>query len=293
MSNIESKVLKAGSAADMRSLAALLTQSEGKRISSAQFLDKKIWIKRYDVEKIPFAKKLHALITPLLPYSFLKSSKIVSSQQMALREQRKLAVFKQAGEKHDFTVPVIIYYDDQCLVMEDASPINQAKLDELHKTQPEAHDALLIRCATALAKAHKAGLCHGRPHPRDFFEKDGQSGFLDFEEEPETVMPLATAQARDLWLLFFQISAQALNAETTQQAFCEYQKIAPSDIIPELEKIIRFFRFTIKPLRFFKRFYLGGDGRRLLTAMEFFDQSLKSESDKVMDNQKKHSTSQN
>ncbi len=284
MSKVESKDMSDGSAADMRSLASLLLQSEGKRISSAQYLDKKIWIKRYDVEKTPLAKRLHALITPLLPFSFLKSSKIVSPTQMAEREQSKLASFRQAGKLADnqagaaysFIVPTIIYSDDRCLVMEDASPINQTMLNALRKTQPDAHDELLIRCATALAKAHKAGLCHGRPHPRDFFEKDDRPGFLDFEEEPEAVMPLVAAQARDLWLLFFQISAQALKPETAQQAFYAYQKIAPAEIIPELEKIIRFFRFTIKPLRFFKRFYLGGDGKRLLKAMEFFDHSLKS-----------------
>ena len=261
MSKVESKDMSDGSAADMRSLASLLLQSEGKRISSAQYLDKKIWIKRYDIEKTPLAKRLHALITPLLPFSFLKSSKIVSPTQMAEREQSKLASFRQAGKLADnqagaaysFIVPTIIYSDDRCLVMEDASSINQTMLNALRKTQPDAHGELL-----------------------DFFEKDDRPGFLDFEEEPEAVMPLVAVQARDLWLLFFQISAQALKPETTQQAFYAYQKIAPAEIIPELEKIIRFFRFTIKPLRFFKRFYLGGDGKRLLKAMEFFDHSLKS-----------------
>ena len=52
MSKVESKDMSDGSAADMRSLASLLLQSEGKRISSAQYLDKKIWIKRYDVKKM-------------------------------------------------------------------------------------------------------------------------------------------------------------------------------------------------------------------------------------------------
>lgn len=287
MSKIESKDINASSAEDKRKLAALLTQSEGKRISSAQYQNKTIWIKRYDVEKLPLAKRLHGLITPLLPFDFLKSSKIISQAQMAKRERRKQNAFKNAGLNHDFTVPNIIYSDDQCLVMEDVSPVNQIELNALRKTDAVAHDALLIRCATALAKAHKAGLCHGRPHPRDFFVKNGQAGFFDFEEEPEAVMPLATAQARDLWLLFFQISSQALDAETPNRALSEYKKIAPADILPELEKIIRFFRFTIAPLRFFKRFYLGGDGRRLLKAMEFFDQSLKYGSDKVIDDPKK------
>ncbi len=105
-------------------------------------------------------------------------------------------------------------------------------------------------------------------------EKDGVPGFLDFEEEPETVMSLAAAQARDVWLLFFQITAQARLPETPQQAFDAYRALAPAAVVPELRKIVGFFRFTIAPLRLFRRIHLGGDGKRLLQAMEFFDANL-------------------
>lgn len=36
------------------------------------------------------------------------------------------------------------------------------------------------------------------------------------------------------------------------------------------------FRFTTGFIRFLKRFYWGGDGKRLLKATEFFDKALKS-----------------
>ena len=255
---------------DLRSLLALLVQSQGKRISSAVIGDHRVWIKRYDAERRPLPKRLHSLISPSLPYPFLRSPKDVGEAGMADREEQKMNAFRQAG----FQVPMIVYRQGPVMVLSDVAPIIQDRLDQLHRTDPQRHDALLIHCARALGEAHAAGLCHGRPHPRDFFEKNGVAGFLDFEEEPETVMPLAVAQARDVWLLFFQVTAQACLAETPQQAFVSYRAIAPSAVIPELNRIIGFFRFTIAPLRLFRRIFLGGDGERLLRAMEFFDANL-------------------
>ncbi|MGG2477507.1 serine/threonine protein phosphatase, partial [Rhizobium sp. BR5] len=40
-------------------------------------------------------------------------------------------------------------------------------------------------------------------------------GFMDFEERPQDVMPLATAQARDIWLLFLQVATRACNPPET------------------------------------------------------------------------------
>lgn len=255
---------------DLRSLLALLARSEGKRISSAVIGGHRVWIKRYDAERRPLAKRLHSLVSPLLVYPFLRSPKELGEAGMADREERKMKAFLAAG----FQAPRIVYHQGPVMVLTDVAPIIQDRLNDLRRSDPAGHDALLVHCAHALGEAHAAGLCHGRPHPRDFFEKDGVPGFLDFEEEPETVMPLAAAQARDVWLLFFQITAQARLSETAQQAFDIYRGIAPAAVIPELQKIVGFFRFTIAPLRFFRRIFLGGDGRRLLQAMEFFDANL-------------------
>ncbi len=253
-----------------RALPALFAQSRGRRISSATLAGDRVWIKRYDAERRPFPKRLHSLISPLLLLPFLRSAKETDAAGMADREMRKMAAFRAAG----FEVPRIVGRDGSAIILSDVAPIMQDRLDGSRKSDPAAHDALLVQCAVALGKAHAAGLCHGRPHPRDFFEKDGVPGFLDFEEEPETVMSLAAAQARDEWLLFFQITAQARLPETPQQAFDAYRALAPAAVVPELRKIVGFFRFTIAPLRLFRRIHLGGDGKRLLQAMEFFDANL-------------------
>lgn len=65
---------------DLRSLLVLLVQSQGKRISSAVIGGHRVWIKRYDAERRPLAKRLHSLISPLLLYPFLRSPKEVGKQ---------------------------------------------------------------------------------------------------------------------------------------------------------------------------------------------------------------------
>ncbi|AAN31011.1 MULTISPECIES: hypothetical protein [Brucella] len=255
---------------DLRSLQAIIAESRGGRISSALFDGSRVWIKRYDAQSRPFAKRLHSFISPFLPYPFLRSPKETNPAGMAEREKRKAQAFLAAG----FEVPRIVYGEGPVLVLSDVAPIIQDRLKCLRKENAQEHDELLIHCAHALGKAHAKGLCHGRPHPRDFFQKNGVAGFLDFEEEPEAVMPLAVAQARDVWLLFFQITAQARFSKTPHRALAAYRAAAPADVVPELHRIVGFFRFTIAPLRLFRHVFLGGDGRRLLQAMEFFNANL-------------------
>ncbi len=185
---------------DLRSLQAIIAESRGRRISSALFDGSRVWIKRYDAQSRPFAKRLHSFISPFLPYPFLRSPKETNPAGMAEREKRKAQAFLAAG----FEVPRIVYGEGPVLVLSDVAPIIQDRLKCLRKENAQEHDELLIHCAHALGKAHAKGLCHGRPHPRDFFQKNGVAGFLDFEEEPEAVMPLAVAQARDVWLLLFR-----------------------------------------------------------------------------------------
>ncbi|MFK4825053.1 serine/threonine protein phosphatase [Paenochrobactrum sp. BZR 588] len=253
-------------------LAQAVARSVDQRIMKVEIDGRTLWIKRYDVEAVPLPRRLHSRLSRFMPYAFMRSPHIEDSEGQRARELRKMQAFESAG----LHVPDMVWTQENVVVLGDATPIQQVRLDALKRTDPQAHDRILIECAEALAKVHANGLCHGRPHPRDFFSVRSEVGFLDFEEEPEAVMALATAQARDLWLMFFQISSQARLPETSAQAFAAYRVIAPEDVIRELNKIVDFFRFTIRPLRFLKRFYLGGDGKRLLKAMEFFDKALKN-----------------
>lgn len=242
-----------------------------KRIASVKRDGKKVWIKRQGIEPKPLGKRLHAKLSFLFPAAFMKASPVRDAIGMNEQEVRKIEAFNKA----DIPVPEILAVDGPALMISDVGQTVQKQLDHLKKADPRAHEELLVKCADALGKVHHAGLVHGRPHPRDMFIKDGEIGFFDFEEEPEAVMPLATAQARDSWLLFFQVSAQALDKDKTNNAaFAAWREQVSNETLQELKKIIRFFSIFITPLKWAKPIYLGGDGKRMLSAMEFLSSNL-------------------
>ncbi|MGB3386407.1 MAG: serine/threonine protein phosphatase [Pseudaminobacter sp.] len=257
------------SAESLATLLRLLVTEPRVRVSRASIDGRTLWIKRYDVEAQPLAKRAHAALSPLLP-PYLRSSPPVNSQGAIDREIRKIAAFRADG----FPVADIVFRNETVLVFSDAAEIAQQRLGRLRGVDEAAHDELLVGAASALARVHLAGLCHGRPHPRDMFVRDAEWGFIDFEEEPEAVMPLALAQARDIWLLFLQISNQALKAETTARAFAAYRGGAPEGVLSPLRDITRFFSVATSPLRLLPMSMLGKDGRNILKGTGFLKAAL-------------------
>lgn len=244
-----------------------------KRIARVMREGQQVWIKRQGIEKKPWGKRLHDRLSFLFPAHFMKASPARDALGMNEQEVRKIEAFKKAG----IPVPEILAIDGPALMISDVGQTVQKQLDHLKKTDPAVHENLLVKCAKALGNVHHAGLVHGRPHPRDMFIKDGKIGFFDFEEEPEAIMPISTAQARDAWLLFFQISAQSLDkTKTDNEAFGAWKQQVSQETLAELEKIVRFFSIFIAPLKLANLIYLGGDGKRMLSAMEFLSSNLKN-----------------
>ena len=247
-----------------RQLTGLLAGSP-RRLSRSVVDGRTVWIKRFDTEARPLPKRLHALVSSLLP-GFLRASPNVDAEGQALREMRKAAQFAAAG----FPVPSILWRGGAVLALAEVGEIVEPLLARLSAEDAAHHDALLVEMAAALGRAHGAGLCHGRPHPRDMFRRaDGAWGFLDFEEEPEAAMPLAAAQARDVWLLFMQIAARTADEAAKARAFVAWRAGAPAAVLPELRKVIAVFSPLLPALRLLKPIGLGKDGRRLLDALLF------------------------
>ena len=260
------------SADGIRALMQLLAGDSGLRIASARIDGRLVWIKRYDVEPRPLLKRLHAALSPLMPYPFFRSSREVDVDGMIKRELSKGDAFRAAG----FGVPEILHRGKAVVVMSDIAATLQERMKRFDRSGQPGGDELLIGAAGALGRAHAAGLCHGRPHLRDMFEMNGTWGFLDFEEEPEAVMPLAAAQARDIWLLFFQIAWHARNDDTCERTLATYCEHAPCAAVGQLGKLVASLRFTIGPLRLMRKIILGGDAQRYLQAMEFLAPALRS-----------------
>lgn len=253
-------------------LMRLVLASRGRRISSAHLDGGRVWIKRFDAEAHPVAKRLHAFVSPLVPLPFLRASSKLGPAGQVEREVRKMAAFRAAG----FPTPKVLFRSQTALVFSEVAPVGEHELKRLRARDAQRHDALLADMACALGRAHARGLCHGRPHPRDMFLRGAKWGFFDFEEEPEAVMPLASAQARDAWLLFMQVAGRTILEDSDMHAFERYRASAPPEIVPALRSIVGFFSLFVPVLKPLRLAGLGKDGKRLLDATLFLRRTLRA-----------------
>lgn len=258
---------------DVERLLAALTR-ETRRVERVELSFGAVWIKRYGTERPPVWTKAQTTLARLFGQPFLRPSPYLDSKGMIAREIRRIETFAA----HGVPVPTVLYSSGSALVLADVAPTVMARLDALRDTDPAAHDALLVACAAHLGALHGKGLCHGRPHPRDFFVAGERSiGFMDFEEEPEAAMPLATAQARDLWLLFLQLVDRArLGEATAQKAYAAWRANAPAAAEAELTEMLRFLGKFLSPTRLIGRVHMGSDLRRFLAATRYLQGVLLS-----------------
>jgi tRNA A-37 threonylcarbamoyl transferase component Bud32 len=250
---------------DVRVLLAALVSGSG-RIERVDLSSGAVWIKRYGTERASRWIALQRMVADLLRAPFLRPSPVLGDEGMAAREIRRTAEFSAHG------VPTarVIYSSGAAVAFSDAGRTVDAYLYDIADVDVAAHDDLLVHCAAELGRLHAKGLCHGRPYPRDMFLKDGRIGFMDFEEEPATVMQLEVAQARDIWLLFLQVATRArLGRETHDRAYSAWADAAPPQAVAELHKLAGFLGGFLSAARLIGRVHMGSDLRRFIVATSY------------------------
>jgi tRNA A-37 threonylcarbamoyl transferase component Bud32 len=258
---------------DVVALLSAVIHATG-RIEKIPLSSGDVWMKRQGTEKPIWWRHLQTLCSKLLPIPFLRPSMVLSAEGMTERERSTIERFAAKG----FLVPSIIHSAPRVIVLGDVGPSIAEHLCLLRDTDPETHEDLLINCVEALGVLHGAGLCHGRPHVRDFFLRDGQIGFLDFEERPEEVMSVETAQARDLWLLFLPVASLSQNREKTLPiAFEKWRSRAPEATQVELHQMIALLGRFLPIVRLIGRVRMGSDLRRFILATEFLKTALETD----------------
>ena len=244
------------------------------RIQKLQLPSANVWLKRQGVEKPIVWRKLQRVAAKLLPYAFMRPAPILDAEGMNQREVRAAQKFANSG----FPVPELIYCGPRMVLLGDVGPTVAELLSTIRTSDPETHEELIIRSVEALGNVHAAGLCHGRPHLRDFFLKGEEVGFLDFEERPEDVMSLETAQARDLWLLFLTTSTMSLDLQNTfERAYKAWSLRAPIGAQQELRQMIAVLGRFLPIVRLIGRVRMGSDLRRFILATEFLKNALESD----------------
>lgn len=243
----------------------------GQRLIQTRRGGMNVWIKDFSYETVRLGQRVHRLVSAFIRMELLRPSPSVDAAGLVDRELRKQSAFARSG----IGVPDMERLSDTRLAVADAGKTLMARMDALRAAgHADRHDDLLVLAAHALSQAHAAGVCHGRPHPRDMGLADGQVLFFDFEEEPEAVMSMASAQARDTMLLFTQIVALAMNPSTAQKAFDVYRDGAPADTLDVLASLRRPVRHGARVGRLAARLHAGKDLVRFLNSVEFFERAL-------------------
>jgi len=75
--------------------------------------------------------------------------------------------------------------------------------------------------------------------------------------------------------MFMQVSSLALGKETKIRAFRAWCTQAPSEVVPELRRIVSTFSLLLPGLRALRPLGLGTDGHRLLKATTFLRAALR------------------
>jgi tRNA A-37 threonylcarbamoyl transferase component Bud32 len=240
-------------------LAALLSSSG--RVQPVALSSGTVWIKRHDVKGGPRFAAVQRALAGLLRMPFLRPSPVPEKGDYAARDMRRMQRFRQ----HGIPTADILYASGSALVFSDVGRTVHKQLAGLD--DPKMHDDLLVFCCAELGHLHASGLCHGRPFPRDMFTRGGRIGFIDFEEEPEAVMPLEVAQARDIWLLFMQVASRAkLGRETHDRAYFAWAQAAPAAARQELAKLTGFLGGFLWLARLIGRVHMGRDLRQFIQA---------------------------
>ncbi|MCZ7498088.1 MULTISPECIES: phosphotransferase [Rhizobium/Agrobacterium group] len=259
--------------ADIATLMHALLKSE-RRVQKVELSQLTVWIKRQGTETPSWWIKLQTFLAKLLPYTFMRPSPPLDGAGLMRRELDTLQAFKASG----FPVPPVIYSSRTAVVLGDVGPTIIERMDAIKAAAPAEHDALLVKSAEALGELHAAGLCHGRPHVRDFFLEDGRVGFMDFEERPQEVMPLETAQARDIWLLFLQVATRACDArKTCDAAFARWRENAPPRALEELCRLTGILGRFLPVARLIGRVRMGSDLRRFIMATDYLMNAVNPE----------------
>jgi tRNA A-37 threonylcarbamoyl transferase component Bud32 len=250
---------------EIAEILRMLVESDG-RVQCLDLPRRRLWIKRQGVKMLPRFVSFQGLAAALFRVPQFRPSPRLSPDAMQAREVVRMRSFAAAG----FLVPRVVYQSKTAMVMEDVGLTLAQHLKDIHSVDPVAHDALLVRAADALGRVHAAGLSHGRPHVRDFFLRDGQVGFMDFEEDPASVMPQEMAQARDVFLYFLVVASASIRpAETCPAAFEAWSRHAPEAAHRELRALTTLASRILPLVRLIGRVHMGSDLRRFIMATEF------------------------
>ncbi|MFJ7565668.1 hypothetical protein ACIQW9_01745 [Herminiimonas sp. NPDC097707] len=120
--------------------------------------------------------------------------------------------------------------------------LGATSIDQLLRQQPEQGLYYWESGLQAILELHRLCQTASQCFARNMIWHEGKVSFIDFEDNPSSVMPMASAQARD-WLLYLHSTAYILNidAQEIAQHFLRYLQQDGSDVQEEVMRAARTF----------------------------------------------------
>lgn len=110
-----------------------------------------------------------------------------------------------------------------------ANSVDQLLRQQPHKAKEYWKDGL-----QAILELHRLGQTASQCFARNMIAHEGKISFIDFEDDPSKVMPLAAAQARD-WLLYLHSTAYILHLDRQEIAQIYLDYLVQDDVAVQRE----------------------------------------------------------
>lgn len=223
------------------------------------------WIKRAETKSKNTWRPLVHIVTELLPWPILRLTATTGDGASVQAEAKRLLEWRNAG----LPVPEVLEIKPEYILVADAGQSLRNLLTK--EPDPACRIRVIKLAAQSLGTIHQLGFCHGRPFLKDIVYDGQRIAFIDLEEDPAKVMPLATAQSRDLLLFIMSFTAILNNkhpAMDLRAIINSYWTANPSEQVRlELKNNLRLFYWIALPLRLCPKWLLGRDGRQIVRAL--------------------------
>jgi tRNA A-37 threonylcarbamoyl transferase component Bud32 len=223
------------------------------------------WIKRAEPEaKNPWRTIVRG-VTTLVPWPLLRSTATSGDVDSVRAEVVRLRRWRDAG----LPVAELVEAGDDYFITADCGlPLRTW----LREENDEAKRMLAVTSAArALGRLHRLGHCHGRPFLKDIVYDGRQVTFIDLEEEPTKVMPLATAQVRDLMLFVMSYTASLWERHSPSDlqvlADAYWAENPSAELRLALRRNLCALWWAALPLRLWPFRWLGRDGRQTVLGL--------------------------
>lgn len=223
----------------------------------------RVWLKTVEPPtKVGWTKAL-SVLAKILPVPILRPSLAGKGGDTLLKQVEQAEVLRRAG----FNPANVLYGSRELLVVEDGGVNLETLVHDLEKHGAAAGDmdrtairSVLLQVTAILARLHARGLAHGRPKMRDFAWKragtvgdgrpaDGKITILDLEERPWEVMPMAAAQARDVFLWLTDLCGFPVSREVAPEAMRLLLTQMSKETLCELRRLRRLLAVPAGPVR--------------------------------------------